>query len=63
VQGNIEVNLKSLEKETFQLVVIYSLPHPLPVQQTLLQIKHTVNSKIFEIISRHAELGTAIGTS
>lgn len=63
VQGNIEVNLKSLEKETFQLVVIYSLPHPLPVQQTLLQIKHTVNSKIFEIISRHAALGTPIGTS
>ncbi|NCX95073.1 MAG: mechanosensitive ion channel family protein [Chitinophagia bacterium] len=58
VKEGIDITLETLDKETMQLIVVYLLPHPLPEGMKLLEVKHATNSKIFEIISRHAQLGT-----
>ena len=55
--------LETFEKETFQLVVSYQLPHPLPEGGNLLAIKHDINLKIFDVISRRAKIGALPGTS
>lgn len=55
--------LETFDKETFQLVVAYHLPHPLPDGSNLLNIKHEINLKVFEIISRYAQMGALPGTS
>jgi MscS family membrane protein len=55
--------LELFEKETFQLVISYQLPHPLPEGETLVQIKHRINLMVFEMISRHAKIGALPGTS
>ena len=59
----ITVLIENFDKETFQLVISYHLPHPLPEGDTLPVIKHSVSLKVFSIINRHAALGTAVGTS
>jgi len=63
VRDPVEVTIETLDKETFQLVVSYSLPHPLPNEQNLTSIKREVNMKLFEVISGKAVLGTPVGTS
>lgn len=57
------VSLETFDKETFQMVVSYSLPHPLPAGVDLKELKRTINLKVFEIISARAVMGTAPGTS
>ena len=63
VRDPVEVTIETLDKETFQLVVSYSLPHPLPNELNLTAIRREVNMKLFEVISGKAVLGTPIGTS
>lgn len=63
VKEPIEAVIESFEKETFQLIVSYNLPHPLPPHTKLNDIKHDINMKVFHIISSQATLGTPIGTS
>ena len=63
VRDPVEVTIETLDKETFQLVVSYSLPHPLPNELNLTAIRREVNMKLFEVISGKAVLGTPIGKS
>jgi MscS family membrane protein len=63
VKEPVEAVVESFEKETFQLVVSYNLPHPLPDSAKLNDIKHDINMRVFAIISSHATLGTPIGSS
>lgn len=63
IREPITVNLETMDKETFQLIISYNLPHPLPEEIKLIDIKRDANLKIFEVISAHATLGTAVGTS
>ena len=57
VQEPVTAILENFDKETFQLVVSYHLPHPLPDVMTLPTLKHEINLKIFELISGVATLG------
>ncbi len=63
VKAPVEVTIETLDKETFQLVVSYNLPHPLPEGKNLTALRREVNMKVFEVISGKAVLGTPIGTS
>ena len=63
VKEPVEAHIETFDKETFQLVVSYQLPHPLPDDATLLALKRDVNMKVYEIISADATLGTPVGTS
>jgi MscS family membrane protein len=63
VKAPVEASIEAFDKETFQLLISYNLPHPLPDQATLIAIKRDINLKVFEIISTVATLGTPIGTS
>ena len=63
VSQPVDINIETFDKETFQLVVAYQLPHPLPDDVTLIALKRDVNMKVYEIISANATLGTPIGTS
>ena len=63
VKEPITALLDSFDKETFQLVVSYHLPHPLPEGEALADLKHKVNLKVFEIISKNAKMGTPVGTA
>lgn len=63
VEPPIEINVETFDKETFQLVINYHLPHPLPGDYNLAGLKREVNLKVFDIITSKAALGTPIGTS
>ena len=63
VKEPIEISIESFDKETFQLIISYNLPHPLPDDATLAATKREVNMKVFEIITRTTNLGTPVGTS
>ena len=63
VKEPVEINIETFDKETFQLVISYQLPHPLPTSDTLLALKRDVNMKVFEIISSNTTMGTPVGTS
>jgi MscS family membrane protein len=63
VREPVEITIETFDKETFQLAVSYSLPHPLPEETRLVAIKREVNLKVFEIITANATIGTPIGTS
>jgi len=63
VKAPLEIYIDGLEKETLQLHISYSLPHPLSSPTTLIAIKSAVNMKVFEIISSVAELGTPPATT
>lgn len=58
VTAPITVTVENLDKETFQLVAAYHLPHPLAEEHNLATIKHDVNLKVFEIVSHYGKLGT-----
>ena len=55
----ITVVLETLDKETFQLITSYTVPHPLPEGENLLQIKHRINMIVYGIITDHAQLGVS----
>ena len=59
----VEVHIEGFDKETFQMIVSYSLPHPLPDDETLNTLKRKVNMKVYELISASATIGTPIGTA
>lgn len=59
----VEVHIEGFDKETFQMIVSYSLPHPLPDDETLNALKRRVNMKVYELISGSASIGTPVGTS
>jgi MscS family membrane protein len=63
VKEPVDAVVESLDKETFQLVISYNLPHPLPSETKLADIKREINLKVFDIISANATLGTPVGTS
>ena len=63
VKEPVEVNIESFDKETFQLVISYQLPHPLPANTTLIALKRDVNMKVFEVLGANATMGTPVGTS
>lgn len=60
VREPVEVYIDSFDKETFQFVISYSLPHPLPSDSNLLTIKRDINMRIFDIVSAHATLGSPV---
>ena len=57
IEAPILAMVETFDKETMQLVITYYLPHPIPEGNTLLAIKHEVNLKVFEVISKYAKLG------
>jgi len=59
----IDIYTETFDKETFQLVINYHLPHPLPGDDRLLDLKKEINLRIFEVISTYAQVGTPVGTS
>ena len=59
----IEIAIETFDKETFQLIISYNLPHPLPDDVKLNTLKREINMKVFEIITASATLGTPVGTS
>ncbi len=63
VKEPIEAFIETFDKETFQLIISYSLPHPLPDDASLNALKREINLKVFEVIGSNATLGTAVGTS
>ncbi len=63
VKEPVEINIEAFDKETFQLVISYQLPHPLPDNATLIALKRDVNMKVFEVIGANATMGTPVGTS
>ncbi len=63
VNEPVEINIETFDKETFQLVISYQLPHPLPDNATLIALKRDVNMKVFEVLGANATLGTPVGTS
>ncbi len=54
----VEAYVESFDKETFLLVVTYSLPFPFPAHETIYVIKQRINTKIFELISKYAIVGS-----
>jgi MscS family membrane protein len=63
VKEPVLVAIESFDKETFQLVITYNLPHPLPDNTSLIEIKRDVNLKVFEIVAASATIGATVGTS
>lgn len=63
VREPIDIIAETFDKETFQLVISYQLPHPLPEGVKLNLLKTRVNLKVFAIINQFATIGTAVGTS
>jgi MscS family membrane protein len=63
VKDPVEAHIETFDKETFQLVVSYQLPHPLPEDTKLTWLKRDVNMKVYEIIARNAQMGAPVGTS
>jgi MscS family membrane protein len=63
VKEPIDAIIETFDKETFQLIISYTLPHPLPDEANLNALKREINLKVFEIIGRSAIMGTAVGTS
>jgi len=63
VKEPIEINIETFDKETFQLLISYQLPHPLPDDAKLISLKRDINMKVYEVIAANATLGTPIGTS
>lgn len=57
------ISLDSFDKDTFQVVVSYHLPHPLPEGFQLAVVKHDINLKVFEIIGRYGQMGTTAGNA
>jgi hypothetical protein len=63
VKDPVLVAIETFDKETFQLVITYNLPHPLPDDASLIEIKRDVNMKVFEIVAASATIGTTVETS
>ena len=63
VKEPVDVHIETLEKETFQLVISYHLPHPLPDGQKLNVLKRDISLKVFDMITRVTTIGTPAGTS
>lgn len=63
VKEPVEATIESFDKETFQLVISYHLPHPLPTNVKLNDIKHDINMKVFDLIAAHAILGAPPGAN
>lgn len=63
VKDPVDIYIETFDKETFQLVIAYHLPHPLPGDEKLNALKRDINLKVFEVISGHATMGTPVGTS
>lgn len=63
VKEPIDIYIETFDKETFQLVIAYNLPHPLPSDAKLNALKRDINLKVFEIISSYGVMGTPTGTS
>ena len=63
VKEPIDIYIDTFDKETFQLVIAYHLPHPLPSDAKLNALKRDINLKVFEIVSSYGIMGTPIGTS
>jgi MscS family membrane protein len=57
VKEPVETTIEAFDKDTFQLVISYQLPHPLPDDMKLPDLKREINMKVFEVVSRHATLG------
>jgi MscS family membrane protein len=57
VTDPIETFIEAFDKETFQLVVTYHLPHPLPHDMKLTGVKRDINLKVFGVVSKYAMLG------
>ena len=63
VKEPVEINIETLDKETFQLIISYHLPHPLPNDLKLLAVKREISLKVFDMITAVATIGTPVGTS
>lgn len=63
VKDPVEANIEIFDKETFQLVISYHVPHPMPGGMKLTEAKREVNMKVFALITEVASIGTPVGTS
>ncbi|MBC7553820.1 MAG: mechanosensitive ion channel family protein [Taibaiella sp.] len=52
--SNVTITLDHFEKETFQLVTSFQLPHPLPEGSTLTELEHKVKLLVFSLIGRYS---------
>jgi len=59
VKEPIEVSLENFAENTFQLLVSYSVPDPLPEKYTLSSVTRKVNLDIFEIVTRYTDKNAA----
>lgn len=59
----VEVIVETFDKETFQMVIYYHLPHPLPDDLKLNTVKREINLLVYDIITASATIGTPVGTS
>lgn len=59
----VEVIIETFDKETFQMVISYHLPHPLPEGLKLNAVKREINLLVYDIITTTATIGTPVGTS
>lgn len=48
----LQIILSGFEKECLKMDVCYTLPHPLPAQSDLQQVKHLINKAIYSVMSR-----------
>jgi len=58
----VDATIEIFDKETFQLVISYHLPHPLPPNVQLGAVKREINMKIFTAIAQYGTLGIQAGT-
>jgi MscS family membrane protein len=63
VEEPVEVAIESFDKETFQIIVNYHLPHPMPDHIKLSAAKREINMKVFEIASGNATLGSPVSSA
>lgn len=63
VKDPVDVYIETFDKETFQLIIAYHLPHPLPDGAKLNSLKRDVNLRVFQVISGNGIIGTPVGTS
>jgi MscS family membrane protein len=54
IKENTDVQLNSFDKETMQLLISYSLPHPLTEESTIDKIKQVINMRVYEIVNKYA---------
>jgi len=54
IKEPIEVTLESFGVETFQVVITYHVPNPLPANVTIDEVKQKINLQTYDIVTKYA---------